>query len=383
MREGSRAELVDELALARNQTLRLISHLRPEQWQVPYLTTINPPLWELGHVGWFQEYWCHRWHAQREPLACLLSDGDVWFDSRQISHTERWSLPLPGLDGIRAYLVDVLDGTLDRLESAPATPEGLYFFRLALFHEQMHIEAMAYTWQTLGVPLGLPDQMPSFAANLRPNRVFKGGLWQLGSNPSKPFVFDNEKWAHPVLIEPFEIEMQPVTNAEYLQFVNDGGYRNSRWWDAAYFAQLQREGRGLPCYWREIDGRLQRRRFADWEAIPCHEAVVHVSAFEAEAYCRWAGKALPTEAQWEFAAHNSKEFQWGDCVWEWTGSPFQPFAGFSPDPYNEYSQTSFGSTRVVKGGSYLTPRALPHPKFRNFFDPNRSDMFVGFRAVSA
>ncbi len=394
MRSAARDELIVGLKRAREQTLKLVSHLAPAQWQVPYLDTVNPPLWEIAHVAWVQEFWCLRWQNGAVVKPCLLPDGDAWFDSRSIAHRPRWSLPMPAHAEIFEYMAEVLDRTIDGLRRAPDTAEKLYFYRLVLFHEQMHIEALAYTWQTLDVSLGLPEKMPSSIKHQAGGAVadrIDACTWALGAarasaaatepwrSSGEDFIFDNEKWSNPIEIASFEIASEPVSNAEYLQFIRDQGYSNPSFWDPDFFAQLNREGRQLPCYWREHNGQIQRRRFDIWETLPLDETLVHVSAFEAQAFCSWAGKRLPTEAEWEVAAHKAANFCWGDRVWEWTASTFEPFEGFTADPYTEYSIPSFGNTRVVRGGSYLTPRPLVHPKFRNFFAPQRHDMFVGFR----
>lgn len=401
VRGAGRNQLIEGLTQARRRTLQLVSHLEPAQWQVPYRVTINPPLWEIAHVAWVQEYWCLRWRQGAVVKPCLLPDGDRWFDSRSLEHRPRWTLPLPPRAEIFDYMSRVLDQTIDTLRQAPETAEDLYFYRLVLFHEQMHIEALAYTWQTMALGLGSTEQMPKSSlagAGAAAQRV-EACSWELGSRrplstaeglqsdvlksngswAEQNFVFDNEKWAFPVEIAAFEIASEPVSNAEFLQFVIDPGYLKPEFWDTEYFSRLKLESRRMPPYWREHEGQIQRQRFGVWEALPLDEAVVHVSALEAQAYCRWAGLRLPTEAEWEVAAHTSADFQWGDRVWEWTADTFEPFAGFSADPYTEYSLPSFGNTRVVRGGSYLTPRDLIDPKFRNFFAPDRHDMFIGFR----
>ena len=386
LRHAGRAPIVAAMLAARQQTIGLLEHLTPEQWQVPYLRTINPPLWELGHVGWFQEYWCHRWLGLDEPRASMLIDADAFFDSRVVDHRSRWQMAMPALADVKTYLADVLDQTLDQVERTEETPEQQYFHRLTLFHEHMHIEAMAYTWQTLAVPLGqaagLASTMPNNPRALAKDLAVAAGTWTLGSGKDEAFIFDNEKWAHEQLVAAFAIASQPVSNAQFLEFVADAGYQHAAFWEADYFAALTASGRHMPHYWRQQDGVWQRRRFDRWEAIPANEPVVHVSAFEAQAYCRWAKRRLPSEIEWEMAAHQRKGFSWGDQVWEWTSSVFQPFPGFSPDPYSDYSQPAFGNTRVVRGGSYLTPRPLLHLKFRNYFEPQRHDMFVGFRTCA-
>ena len=385
MRDANREELADALLDAREATLRVFEDFAPGGLQVPFLPILNPPLWELGHVGWFQEHWCLRWRAGEPPRPSLQAGADALYDSRSVAHSTRWALPLPQPAGTRDYLSDVLDRTLDALARAPDTDEGLYPFRLALAHELMHIEAFVYTLQTTGRAATCVPPAPAGYRRLGTDLRFGEATIELGAVPGAGFAFDNEKWAHPVRVPAFEIGAQPVTNAEFLAFVRDGGYRDERWWEPAAFAALREEGREMPRYWREAPGgRMQARRFAQWAPLEDFAPVVHVSAHEAEAWCRWAGRRLPTEAEWELAARAGAGFDWGDRVWEWTATEFAPFEGFSPDRlYAEYSAPWFGTHRVVRGGSFSTPRPLVDPGFRNFYTPDRGDIFVGFRSCAA
>lgn len=379
-----RQGLVESLAAARDTTLGLLSHLSDAQWQVPRLPTLNPPLWEFGHVGWFQEYWCLRWRHRREPRGSMLADSDRWFDSRTVAHATRWALDLPSRDEVREYLSDTLEATLDRLASAPDTDDGLYFYRLALAHEWMHHEAFAAAFQTLGyAPHGVPRRPPA-NGHIRPDRRLPAAHVTLGLAPGSGFLFDNEKHAHPVAVDSVEIGMQPVTNAEYLTFVNDGGYRRRELWCDAGWAWRELEDRTMPRHWvGGTGGRVFARTFDETAPIEIFEPVVHVCAWEAEAYCRWAGKRLPTEAEWVHAATVAPEFDWGRQVWEWTATTFGPFPGFTPDPYAEYSVPWFDTHRVLKGGSFVTPHGLLDPQFRNFYTPDRSDVFCGFRVCTS
>jgi gamma-glutamyl hercynylcysteine S-oxide synthase len=389
MRNARRADLVEELAATRDYTVRLFDQLKDQQWEVPYLPTINPPLWELGHIGWFQEYWCSRWRHEREPRGSILSKSDSWFstDIGHGQHTDRWALTMPPQAEVREYLSDSLDTTLNALEHQPESDEGLYFHRLALFHEQLHVESLAHSWQQLGYaidqPLWTDEWQPAICDHIKPDQIFKGGPWMLGAERGKGFVFDNEKWGHVVNVAPFEIEMQPLTNAEFLNFVNDGGYHRPEFWDVRYYTNLQQTQRFMPAHWRDVGGRISTRWFGKWQTIEIFAPILQISAYEAEAFCRWSRKRLPTEAEWEYAASNSTEFEWGDRVWEWTATPFAPYPGFEPDPCTEYSVPCFGQNRVVRGGSFATPKDLINPKFRNFMDPRRDDLFVGFRVCQS
>jgi iron(II)-dependent oxidoreductase len=384
LRRAGRAELADALLETRDSTWRLLDALEPGQWQVPRRDTLNPPLWEVGHVGWFQEMWCLRQPARPgAPIGpSLLEGADRWFDSSRVAHVERWTLDTPPLPRIRAWMDAVLQACVERLAALPDGDASTYWHRLALFHEQFHVEAFAYTWHALGYRQPGARWDPPARLRLLPDVALPGGPLLLGSPPDAGFVFDNEKWAHPVHVEPFEISLQPVTNAEFLQFVQDGGYHRSRLWSPDAFARLQAGGRTAPAGWRCVGDRWQMRWFDRWIPIEPYAPVIQVDAFEAEAWCRWAGRRLPTEAEWEFAALAREDFDWGDGVWEWTASTFSPYPGFSADPYRDYSEPWFGTHRVVRGASFATPRGLVDPKLRNFYLPERGDVFIGFRTCA-
>jgi ergothioneine biosynthesis protein EgtB len=384
MRRAGRDEIADALLETRDRTWRVIDALDPARLTVPRLETVNPPHWEVGHVGWFQERWCLREPPRAGmPLArSRLPDADRWFDSAVIAHDDRWDAGLPPLPRLRAWMDEGLQRTLGRLRELPDGDAGLYFPRLALFHEQFHLEAFAWTWQTLGLPRPAGMWTAPPVLRLLPDARLEGGTMMLGSAPEDGFAFDNELPAHPVRVAPFEISMQPVTNAEYLQFVEDEGYRRARFWPADAFSRVAASGRNAPAHWRRVGDRWQSRWFGQWRALESFEPVMQVDAFEAEAYCAWAGRRLPTETEWEMAAATLEDFDWGESVWEWTATPHLGFAGFVPGPYRDYAAPSFGSTRVLRGGSFATPAGLPHLKLRNFFRPDRNDVFAGFRTCA-
>ena len=343
-------DLAAELRAARERTRLVADDLAGERELGPQLAIVNPPRWEVGHVGWFQEYWCLR----RKPEArSILPNADALYNSATVPHDERWNLPLPSFTDTLAYRDAVLDGVVDRLQQIDP-----YFIRLAARHEEMHAEAFHYTRQTLGYPAprGLP-QGPGRVMQ-RGDAELPGGVFRLGAQPGERFTFDNEKWSHPVVLEPFRIARSPITNADFREFLR------------------QTKGRP-PVYWR--DGEL--RRFDRWIPIPDDELVMHVSWHEAEAYCRWAGRRLPTEAEWECAAL-AGVIETGQ-VWEWTASTFLPYPGFVRDPYEEYSEPWFGTHKVLRGASFATPPHVAHARFRNFYTPERADIFAGFRTCAA
>jgi ergothioneine biosynthesis protein EgtB len=379
MRTLDRRALRAALLEARQYTKALVDDLSDAQWRLPMLPIVNPVLWEVGHVGWFMERWCLRDRGTGRDLAqSMLADADRWYDSSRVAHDSRWSLPLPTRAGTWNYLDDVFAATLGALERAEEDDAGLYYFRLALYHEGMHDEAFAYTRQTCG----LPAPALAFRAGSHRNgdvRLSATEFEQGASSAVPGFVFDNEKWAHRVALPEFAIAARPVLNREFAEFVDDGGYRQPAHWSEAGRRWLAATGATQPTYWRRRDG-WEQRSFGDWRAIEPAAPVMHVNAWEAEAWCNWAGRRLPTEAEWECAAA-SGAIDWGS-VWEWTSTDFAPYPGFSPDPYAEYSAPWFHTHRSVRGASFATPRWLRHPKFRNFYEPQRGDIFVGFRSCA-
>jgi EgtB-related family protein len=355
LRHGTAADARAALLAARARTLALA-----DDWQaalgpglrIAHASELNPPLWEWGHVAWFQEWWIARNRQRALGVRCdpdharppsPLPNADALYDSSRVAHATRWTLPLPAADGTRDYLARTLERTLALLAELPpdAGDDELYFFRLVALHEAMHAEASAYMAQGLGVQVRspLPRTLEEAGELVLPPQRFRLGADRTG------FAFDNELQGHEVDIGVCRIDAAPVTWARYLPFL---------------------ESRG--------DARPHLRS--------AQEAVVHVTADEAEAWCRWAGRRLPTEAEWECAALTLPGFRWGQ-VWEWTASTFEPYPGFTPHPYRDYSAPWFGTRRVLRGACPATSPALAHARYRNFFEPHRRDVFSGFRSCAA
>jgi iron(II)-dependent oxidoreductase len=416
---------------ARKRSLELYADLTPAQQTGPLLAIVNPPLWELGHVGWFQEHWVLR-TARGQPL--IRPDDDALYDSAAVAHDTRWTLPLPGWVETLDHLAEVERRVVDGLVSAPdlAAAED-YFVRLAVFHEDMHGEAFLYTRQTHGLrapPVAGIGEPPSGGGPCPGDVQVPGGRFALGAAPgSEPFVFDNEKWAHELEVAPFAIARAPVTEAEMAAFVDDGGYARRALWSDAGWGWRQAAGAFHPFTWRPDHGAWLVREFDRWRPLAPHRPVVHVCWFEAEAYCRWASRRLPTELEWEVAAAGEpdgdtlapgkRRYPWGDdpctperanldlrcsgplevgalpagdsafgCrqmlgnVWEWTATDFAPYPGFELDPYKEYSAPWFGDHKVLRGGCYVTRARLLRNTWRNFYPAHRRDVLAGFRTCA-
>jgi ergothioneine biosynthesis protein EgtB len=392
LRHGPAAAVRSALRAARERSLRLVGDfqaaLGPEP-QVPYAPELNPPLWEWGHVGWFQEWWLAR-NPQRhlgcraDPAAArppsLLPQADALYDSSRVAHRSRWELPLPDAEATRRYLDRTLEGTLELLDALPAGAghDALYFFRLAALHEQMHAEAAVYMAQALGIPVreGSPPARVTVTAELAvaPTRFV------LGQREPGGFAFDNELAGRPIALPAYLIDAAPVCWGQFLPFLEGGGYEDARWWTPQGWAWLATLAERGPGQLRRSGAGWQQLRHGRWQALHEDEVATHLSAHEAEAWCRWAGRRLPTEAEWECAALGHPGFRWGQA-WEWTASVFEPYPGFAPHPYRDYSQPWFGSRRVLRGASPATAPALAHARYRNFFEPQRRDIFAGFRSA--
>jgi iron(II)-dependent oxidoreductase len=413
---------------AHARTLASVEGLSDSQLRNPKLPTVMPFLWMVGHVAWFWDLWVLRRLQGRLPL---WPEADALYDSNDVHWDARWELSLPGRDGTFAYLDRVRDAILAGLNGQILDERTTYFYRLGVYHEDMHREANTYFRQTHALPAppqGNGELIAPVAGELPGDVEIPGcKTYLLGATPGIPFVFDNEKWAHPVEVPPFRIARAPVTNAQYQEFVEAGGY-DEKYWSCDGQRWLAETGLRHPAYWqREANGRWLRRHFARWLPLEPHHPVIHVSWYEAEAYCRWAGRRLPTEAEWELAASAEpdgrggvsavkRRYPWGETpptperanlngwyggcvdvaalpagdsafgcrqmlgnVWEWVADPFYPFPGFVTDPYREYSAPWFGDHTVMRGGSWITAPRLIRNTWRNFFRPRRLDTPAGFR----
>ncbi len=397
-----------------------MADLTDEQIRVPLLAIINPIIWELGHVAWFQEKWALRHLRGLEPIR---PDADSLWDSSAIPHDDRWELPLPSCQETLRYMEDVLERVVEHLSQDSVTEEEAYFHWLAVMHEDMHGEALTYTRQTLGyrAPVAGPGG-PARLGGAAPQGDVEvpGGGCLLGADPGGTLVFDNEKWAHRVEVEPFRMARTPVTNGEFAGFVEEGGYQRREFWSELGWKWRDRVKAERPVYWTADGGG--RRHYDRIVALGEDLPILHVNWYEAEAYCRWAGRRLPTEAEWELAASGPerRKYPWGEeppspelawldfreagpspvdtlaagespygCrhmignTWEWTSTAFGKYPGFVADPYKEYSEPWMdGEHMVLRGGCWATRSRLIRNTWRNFYKRDRRDVFGGFRTCA-
>ena len=424
--------LADAVRDSRDRTIDLVADLSDEDMVGPMLSIVNPLIWEIGHLAWFEELFVLRQACSEPPIQPF---GDSIYDSGAIPHDTRWRLVLPSRDETLAYMHEVGERVADRVLRADATDVVHHFALYSVLHYDWHTEAITYTRQTLGHPApklgnlptgdtgspGSPEDGPVAGDVEVPATTFL-----LGATRDAPFSYDNEKWAHPVSVDAFRMAREAVTQSEYLAFVEDGGYTRRELWDSDGWAWRQAEGAEHPVYWRrDPDQGWQRRHFDHWLDLEPHRPVIHVNWYEADAYARWAGRRLPTEADWELAAAGEpgsprkRRYPWGDelptpgqanvdwmamgtvdvgahgagdsaygfrqlvgNVWEWTSTVFNAYPNFEADAYQANSEQFFGSRKVVRGGSWATRSRLARAGLRNYFTPERRDVFGGVRTCA-
>jgi iron(II)-dependent oxidoreductase len=428
--------LIEALKETRARTLELVDDLNDEQLIGPRLKIVNPLRWEIGHLAWFQEFWLLR-HLAKQPA--ILKHGDELYDSARVGHDTRWDLPLLGRDATMTYMSQVLERVIEQAASGSGnltdaqSYDQEYFLNLVLLHEQMHDEAITYTRQTLSYPpptISIAKVDVAEATHLTGDAEIAGRTFLLGSASEAPFVFDNEQPAHEVEIGPFAISRTAVSSGEFKHFVEDTGYERSELWTPAGWQWRTSVGAAHPVYWRREGNGWLRRNFDEWIVLDERLPVIHINWYEADAYCRWAGRRLPTEPEWEMAASaepdpeeglttRKRTFPWGDdaptreranldwramgcipvdalpagdsafgCrqmignVWEWTASDFNPYPGFVAGPYKEYSAPWFGDHKVLRGGCWVTRSRLISNTYRNFYPPDRRDVWAGFRTCA-
>ncbi|WP_328660673.1 ergothioneine biosynthesis protein EgtB [Streptomyces sp. NBC_00334] len=425
--EGLRERALATLVTARERTTLLTSCVEGPDLTAQVSPLMSPLVWDLAHIGNQEEQWLLRAVAGQEAIRPEI---DSLYDAFEHPRSERPSLPLLSPVEARRYAADVRGRALDVLESTAfdgtRLTEAGFAFGMIAQHEQQHDETMLITHQLRSGPQALtapdPDPVPLFTG---PAEVMvPGGPFTMGTS-TEPWALDNERPAHRREVAPFHIDTTPVTNGAYQAFIADGGYDDPRWWTPEGWDHVRRHTLTAPLFWRRDGGQWLRRRFGVTEAVPADEPVLHVSWYEADAYARWAGRRLPTEAEWEKAARHdpagdrTARYPWGDAepgpehanlgqrhlrpapagsypagasplgvrqligdVWEWTSSDFAPYPGFRAFPYREYSEVFFGPEyKVLRGGSFAVDAVACRGTFRNWDYPIRRQIFAGFRTA--
>jgi iron(II)-dependent oxidoreductase len=426
--ERLRDTVEQALRRARDRSTTLTDSVDDDDLVRQHSNLMSPLVWDLAHIGNQEELWLVRDVGGREPVR---EDIDQLYDAFQHPRSTRPTLPLLNPAEARGYVREVRDKALDvlastRLVGGPLV-ERAFAFGMIAQHEQQHDETMLATHQLRTGPAVLdapPPPSPPAGQRLPAEVIVPGGPFTMGTS-AEPWALDNERPAHQVDVPAFAIDTVPVTNGDYQRFIEAGGYADPRWWSNAGWAHARRAGLVAPKFWSLDGDHRVRSRFGVLEPVPANEPVVHVCCYEAEAYAKWAGKRLPTEAEWEKAARfdpatgRSRRYPWGDDeptperanldqrhlrpaevgaypagaspsgvhqligdVWEWTASDFDPYPGFVAFPYREYSEVFFGPEyRVLRGGSFGTDQVACRGTFRNWDYPIRRQIFAGFRCA--
>lgn len=430
--EQLRETIAAELLAARSRTRLLTDSVDDGELTAQHSRLMSPLVWDLAHIGNQEELWLLRNVGGREPMHPEI---DPLYDAFEHPRSARPSLPLLPPAEARDYAHQVRGRVFDlladvRLSGQPLLEAG-FAFGLIAQHEQQHDETMLITHQLRAgaAVLSAPAPGPAPADRLPAEVVIPAGPFTMGTD-TEPWALDNERPAHLVDLPGFAIDTTPVSNAAYQRFIEDGGYQEPRWWSPAGWAHLMSAELTAPLFWSRVDGQWLRRRFGHLEPVPADEPVLHVTWYEADAYARWAGRRLPSEAEWEKAARHdpvsgrSRRFPWGDAapgpqhanlgqrhlqpapvgsypegaspygvrqligdVWEWTASDFTPYPGFKAWPYREYSEVFFAPPgepaeyKVLRGGSFAVAPVACRGTFRNWDYPVRRQIFAGFRTA--
>jgi ergothioneine biosynthesis protein EgtB len=443
--ESNARSLIKLYKSVREQTMQLVAPLEIEDYVIQTAEFMSPPRWHIGHTSWFFETLLQKFQPGYQiysPEFLFYFNSYYEGFGARIERPKRGTRSRPTVKETVAYRNRIDEQMLSFLESIESHAEAdtiLALVRLGLEHEMQHQELLVYDIKHL-----LCDQYdariqpaPKATVKVEGRAEIEGGLFSLGygNRGSSPtvreganyqFAFDNEKPAHQVFLQPYALDRALVSNGDFLAFIHDGGYQNFRWWFSEGWETVNKEHWRAPLYWEQLDGRWMIRDFAGLHAVDnkAAEPVSHVSFFEASAFAKWAGKRLPTEAEWEKAAISDsatgerKDFPWGNdpcdlskanllengiwapapigafpeginsygChqmigdVWEWTTSDYVPYPGFKSE-FDEYNDKWFVNQKVLRGGSYATPQIHIRSTYRNFFHAHERWMVSGFRCA--
>ena len=412
----TRERIARRLDEVRARTMLLVEQLSDDALNAVHSPLMSPIVWDLGHIATFEDLWLAHSAFGKDMLRERL--GQV-YDPNAAPRSARGELPylrsadtFEYMDQVRERVFDLLDGADLSPESSPLLRDA-FVFEMVLRHEQQHTETILQTLQLMTSEKYAPPQRRDLdaAEPVTGDVLVRGGPVQLGAGPTG-FAYDNERPRHVREVDTFRIDRVPVTNAAFCEFIADGGYERRELWSADGWAWRRDEDATAPQYWRRVGDEWLVRSFGEWTELDPALPVCHVSWFEADAFSRWAGRRLPTEAEWEKAAagavddagsSNLDQLAYGCApagaypagesacgarqmlgdVWEWTSSGFDAYPGFEAFPYPEYSQDFFGGPfKVLRGGSWATQAGAVTVTFRNWDYPQRRQIFAGFRCAS-
>jgi ergothioneine biosynthesis protein EgtB len=359
--------------------------LQKEDYVVQPIVDVSPPKWHLGHITWFWETFILIPH--RPGYRPCNPDYNYVFNSyyetigARVVRTDRGNLSRPSVDEVYAYRRYV-DERMAELIAADPNPALEQLIILGLNHEQQHQELL---YSDIKYILGHNPLFPAWSdrdidegggAGEPGFQTIPAGIYEIGYR-GDGFCFDNELAPHKVYLNEFQLSTSLVTNGEYLEFIDSGGYKNFSYWHAEGWDWVKNQGTGAPLYWHLIDGRWQYYTMAGLRPIDPERPVCHINYYEAAAFAAWKGCRLPTEWEWEAA---SERIGWGRR-WEWTESAYLPYPGFTkaPGAIGEYNGKFMVSQMVLRGASVATPAGHSRPTYRNFFHPPLRWQFTGIR----
>ena len=377
---------------ARNRTLRWLtafeSHTVAEG-----LADFEPPLWRIGQAGWFQEYWIAR-NVQRgrgheadrrgPHLASIDPLADTWFAPAGASSLQRWSECVEYGDALRAYLEATLETTLELLDKATGDETALYFFRVALLHEDRIAESLAELARAIDLPQAKVDALlPALPVPRRRPPLGMAACSVLLGTPGEAFAPDNERPASACSVPEFEIDAQPTCWAQFVEFAVDGGYDERRWWSAQGWDWLESTQRRAPRYVEQLAGGVLVRAHGQVRRAPLGQTALHVTWYEADAWCRWAGRRLPTEAEWAAAATDAdaRGFAWGDGF-EWVAGTARAWPGQCDGPARLDAAPVASGRRVLRGASHVSVPRQRRTQARRYARAEQDDLFCCFRSCA-
>jgi ergothioneine biosynthesis protein EgtB len=379
--------LLNKYLEVRQLTERICAPLETEDYVVQPVADVSPPKWHLGHTTWFFETFILIPHLQ--DYTVFNSNYNFVFNSyyetigNRVIRTDRGNLSRPSVQDIYTYRRYV-DDQMSNFLTSESNPEIIELVLLGLNHEQQHQELL-YT--DIKYILGHNPLFPAYRNHENAEQVssnnqdfiaLEEGVYDIGFT-GKDFCFDNELSPHKVFLHSFKISSSLVSNLEYLEFVNAGGYQDFKYWHSEGWEWVNQNQIKSPLYWHNIDGEWHHYTLGGLEPLAQNEPLCHVSYYEAHAFAEWSGKRLPTEFEWEAA---SSKFQWGKR-WEWTESAYLPYPGFKKEPgaIGEYNGKFMVSQMVLRGASEITSPGHSRATYRNFFHPHLRWQYTGIRLV--